>query len=49
MIEILAVLIAISVLSLGYYTNRSNTSTVACKIWVQENPSTDWICVDQSK
>lgn len=47
MIEILALLIAVAVLTIEYYVNRNSKTENVCKVWVQENRSNDWICVDK--
>lgn len=49
MIEIIAVLTAMTVLAIGYSVSRKAKTKVVCKVWVQENRSTDWVCVDRLK
>ncbi len=49
MIEIIAVLTAMTVLAIEYYVSRKTKTEDVCKVWVQENRSTDWICVERLK
>jgi hypothetical protein len=49
MIEIIAVLTAMTVLAIAYYVSRKTKTAVVCKVWLQENRSTDWVCVDRLK
>ena len=49
MIEIIAALIALTVLTFGYVVSRNFKTENTCKVWVQENRSSDWLCVDRLK
>lgn len=49
MIELLAVLVAFTVLSIGLYFSRKTKSEAVCKVWVQEKRSNEWMCVDKLK
>lgn len=47
MIETLAILIGLTVLTVEYYVSRNKKTESVCKVWVQENPTTEWICVEK--
>lgn len=46
MIELLAGLIALMVLAHEYYAGREAKTGTACRVWVQEKGSVEWICVE---
>ncbi len=46
MIELLAGLIALMVLTHEYYAGRQSKTEAACRVWVKEKGSVDWICVE---
>lgn len=48
MIEFIAAFIALTALTFEYFANRKSEKESVCKVWVQENRSTDWICVDRT-
>lgn len=47
MIETIAAFIALTVLTIEYLANRKTEKEKVCKVWVQENRSSDWICADR--
>lgn len=47
MIELIAALIALTILNFEYFVVRRSKTEKVCKVWVQENRSSDWICVDR--
>lgn len=49
MIEVIAVLTGMTVLAMGYYVSRKTKTEEVCKVWVQENRSTEWVCVEKLK
>lgn len=49
MIELLAILLAVTVLTIEFYVSRKTKTETVCKVWVQENRSNEWICVDKRK
>lgn len=49
MIEILALIIAFLVLTIEYGNRKKIKTEAVCKVWVQENRSSDWICVETQK
>ncbi|WP_300465342.1 hypothetical protein [Desulfobacula sp.] len=49
MIEIIAVLTVMTVLAIGYYVSKKTKTEGVCKVWVQENRSTEWVCIERLK
>jgi hypothetical protein len=49
MIGLIAVLTAMTVLAIEYYVSRKTKTEYVCKVWVQENRSADWVCVERLK
>ncbi len=49
MIEIITALSALTVLTFGYFVTRKSKTENVCKVWVQEDRSSDWLCVDRLK
>ena len=49
MIELLAVLVALTVLAIEFYVSKKTKSEALCKVWVKESQSNEWMCVDKLK
>lgn len=49
MIGLLSVLVALTVLIFEFYVSRKTKSEAACKVWVKESRSNEWMCVDKLK
>lgn len=49
MIELIAVLVAFTILAIEFYANRKTKTDDLCKVWVKENRSNEWICVDKQR
>lgn len=49
MIELMVILLAVTILTIEFYVSRKTKTETVCKVWVQENGSNEWICVDKRK